>query len=538
MGGHMRKIPTEHKVVGVKAPGGHNEAVYADRPKNLVELLANTVAKHGDLEGIISPDSRLTYKQFASLTDNVSSGLYHKYGIRKGDRVAFMLRNGWEFAVSFFALANIGAIAVPLNTAYKGEEAAFQLKDSGSIMLIADSEFRDVITEIRSEIREVENICVTGTEEFLELLKTTKYTAVNVQVDEMDSAVIMYTSGTTGRPKGAVLSHRGLIAEAMCVAELLDWRVGRDRHLCPVPLFHVTGLVMNFCGSVYAGVPIVFLKRFNAVDALKIIEEENITTMIGVPTIMWLMLNVPEFDHYNLRSFRCFAAGGSAAPEELLKACREKLQGVNLCPGYGLTEACGMTLTTISLEEALSHKGSVGRTIPLIEAKVIDSAERELPPGEAGELLVRGCQGFKGYWNNAEATRKTIVDDWVRTGDIAKMDEEGFVYILDRIKDMINRGGEKIWSLEVENVLYRNSKVLEAVAVGVPDTLYGEEVKAVIVLKPGAKATAEEIQEFCGCHLAKFKVPKYIEFRDALPRNPAGKVIKSGLKYIPEKKWG
>jgi acyl-CoA synthetase (AMP-forming)/AMP-acid ligase II len=526
----MQKIATKHKVIEVTSPWTHNERVYAHRTKNLAELLANTVAKYGDLEAIITTDSRLTYKQFASLVDHVSSDLYHKYGMRKGDRVALMLRNGWEFSVSFFALVKLGAIAVPLNIAYKGEEAAFQLNDSGSVMLILDPEFRDVIDEIRPEIRKMRSICVTDTEEFQELLKEKEYTAVNVQVDEMDSAVIMYTSGTTGRPKGAVLSHKGLIAEATCVAELLDWHAGRDKHLCPVPLFHVTGLVMNFCGSVYAGIPLMFMKRFNAVDALKVIEEEKITTMIGVPTIMWLMLNVPEFDHYNLRSFRCFAAGGSAAPEELLKACREKLPGFELCPGYGLTEVCGMTLTTISLEDALSHKGSVGRTIPLIEAKVVDSSERELPLGEAGELLMRGCQALKEYWNNPEATRKTIVDGWVHTGDVAKMDKEGYVYILDRIKDMINRGGEKIWSLEVENVLYRNRKVLEAAAVGVPDPIFGEEVKAVLVLKPGAKATPEEIQEFCRRYLAKYKVPKYVEFRDALPRNPAGKVIKGELK--------
>jgi acyl-CoA synthetase (AMP-forming)/AMP-acid ligase II len=526
----MQKVATKQKVIEVATPGGYKELVFADRPKNLAGLLANTVAKCGDLEGIISTDLRLTYKQFASLVGYVSSGLYHTYGIRKGDRVALMLRNGWEYAVSFFALVKLGAIAVPLNIAYKGEEAAFQLNDSGSVMLIVDPEFRDVITEVRPEISKVRNICVTDTEAFLELLKEKESMAVDVQVDEMDSAVIMYTSGTTGRPKGAVLSHKGCIAESMCTAELLDWRAGRDKNLCPVPLFHVTGLVMNFCGSVYAGIPVVFMKRFNAVDALKVIDEEKVTTMIGVPTILWLMLNAPEFDHTSLRSLRCFAAGGSAAPEELLKACQEKLSEFELCPGYGLTEACGMISTTISLDEAWRHKGSVGRALPLVEAKVVDPSERELPLGEAGELLVGGCQALKEYWNNPEATRKTIVDGWVHTGDIAKMDEEGYVYILDRIKDMINRGGEKIWSLEVENVLYRNPNVLEAVAVGVPDPIFGEEVKAAIVLKPGAKATAEEIQEFCRRYLAKYKIPKVIEFRDALPRNPAGKVIKGELK--------
>jgi long-chain acyl-CoA synthetase len=526
----MEKLQSKHKSVEVTTPSGYKEKVYADRPRNLTELLTSTAAQYGDLEAVITPDSRLTYNQFASLVDHLSSALHHKYGIRKGDRVALMLKNGWEFSVGFFALMKLGAIAVPLNVAYKGEEAAFQLTDSGSIMLIVDPEFHDVITEIRPEIGGVKNIFVTDSEEFLELLQQKQYKPVNVEVDEMHSAVIMYTSGTTGRPKGAVLSHKGLIGEAMCNSELLDWRAGRDKHLCPVPLFHVTGLVMNFCGSVYTGIPVVFMKKFTAVDALRVIEEEKVTTMVGVPTILWLMLNAPEFDRSKLSSLRCFAAGGSASPEELLKACREKLPGFELCPGYGLSEACGMVLTTLGLDDALTHKGSVGRPLPLIEAKVVDPSEKTLPIGEAGELLVRGCLVFKEYWNNPEATRKTLVDGWLHTGDVAKVDEEGYVYILDRMKDMINRGGEKIWSLEVENVLYRNPKILEAAAVGVPDAIFGEEVKAVIALKPHEKATPEEIQGFCGRFLAKFKVPKYVEFREALPRNPAGKVIKHELK--------
>ncbi len=528
----MKRLKTKHQLMEIPTPYGYNEIVFSNRPKNLTELLTNTVQNYGDLEAIICGDYRLTYNRFASLVDNFSSALYHRYGIRKGDRVALMMRNGWEFAVSFFAIQKIGALAVPLNTAYKGEEAAFQINDSVSKIIIVDSEFREVIIGIKSEIKEVRNIFVTGTEEFEDLLKKREDIAVKNQVDETDSAVIMYTSGTTGRPKGAVLSHRGMIAEAMCVAELLEWSAGRDKNLCPVPLFHATGLIMDFCGAVYAGITSVFMKKFSAVDAIKIIEEEKITTMIGVPTILWLMLNVPEFDRYNLSSLRLFAAGGSSTPEELLNLCLKRLKGFKLCPGYGLTEACGMTLTTTSLEEALSHKGSVGLPIPIIDIKVVDETGRELPPGDAGELLIRGCLTLKEYWNNPEATKKTVVEGWVHTGDVAMIDKEGYVYILDRIKDMINRGGEKIWSLEVENVLYRNPKVLEAVTVGVPDPIFGEEVKAVIVLKPNEQASPEEIQEFCSRYLAKYKVPKYVEFREALPRNPAGKVIKGELRKI------
>lgn len=312
--------------------------------------------------------------------------------------------------------------------------------------------------------------------------------------------------------------------------EMLRDFIHRDKILVVVPLFHITGLAIAFCSAVYAGIPAVIVKRFKASDSLKIIEEEKVTTMVAVPTILWLMLNAPEFAQYNLSSLRQFAAGGSASPEELLKACAAKLPGVQLMPGYGLTEAAAMTHTTTSLDEALSKLGSAGRVLSILDTKVVDSSGRELPPGEAGELLVKGCQVMKEYWNNPEATRETIVDGWLHTGDIAKITEEGYVYILDRMKDMIIRGGENIYSIEVENVLYRNPKVLEAAVVGVPDPVFGEQVKAALVLKSGEQATIEEIQEFCGKYLAYYKVPKYVEFRESLPRNPAGKVIKAQLK--------
>jgi acyl-CoA synthetase (AMP-forming)/AMP-acid ligase II len=526
----MERTATQYRIEEVTSRWGHKEKVYAERSLNLAEVLANTAAKHGDSEGIISPDSRLSYGRFASMVDHVSSGLYRRYGVRKGDRVALMLKNGWAFSVSFFAVMKLGAVAVPLNTAYKGEEAAFQLSDSGSVMVIVDPEFHEVINEIRPRLGQVRKVFVTDSDEYRELLKQQELDSVHVQVDETDSAVIMYTSGTTGRPKGAVLTHRGMIAEAMSNCELFDWRPGRDRHLCPVPLFHVTGLAMNLCGSVYAGIPVVFMDRFTAPDALKIIEEEKITTMIGVPTVLWLMLNVPEYDYAKLKTLRGYGAGGSASPVELLNACREKLPGLKLCPGYGLSEASGMVMTTVSIEDALSHIGSAGRALPLVETRIVDTSQRELPPGEPGELLVRGCLSFKEYWNNPEATREIIEDGWVHTGDIARKDEEGYIYILDRMKDMINRGGEKIWSLEVENLLYRHPKILEAAVVGVPDPIFGEEVKAVVALRTDAKATAEEIQEFCRRSLARYKVPKFVEFRESLPRNPAGKVIKRYLK--------
>jgi long-chain acyl-CoA synthetase len=530
----MKQPAKQFKIVP-PTPGEGTEPVYAGRPRNLAQLLADTVERCGQREGVIvtDPAARLTFQQFASSVAKVASALYHDYGVSKGDRVALMLRNGLEFPVSFFALTRLGAIAVPLNTALKGEELAFQVADSGAVALIVEPKFHQLVASAGKGLK---HTFVTGDElpagtvAFSELLKERPQAPPEVKVDEMDSAVIMYTSGTTGTPKGALLSHQNIITGAMNMAQLCDLQVGRDKILVVVPLFHITGLAIAFCSAMYAGIPAVIVRKFKSDEALKIIAEEKVTTMVAVPTILWLMLNEPEFGKYDLSSMRQFAAGGSASPEELLRACAAKLPGVQLMPGYGLTEATAMTHTTTSLDEALTKLGSVGKALPILGDKVVDASGKELPPGQPGELLVRGCQVMKEYWNNPEATRQTIVDGWLHTGDIAKTNEDGFTYILDRMKDMIIRGGENIYSIEVENILYRHPKVLEAAVVGVDDQVFGEQVKAALVLRPGQQATAEEIQEFCGQHLAYFKVPKYIEFMDSLPRNPAGKVIKARLK--------
>ena len=531
----MIKSTEPFEVIESLAPEGHAELVYANRPKNLTGLLKNAVNRYGQREAFIDSNYRLNYKQVDSLINNVASALHHDWGIEKGDRVVLMLRNGVEFAVSIFALARLGAITVPLNNALKKEELAFQLNDCGASLLITDSEFYEVITEATSGIKGIKEVFFTGDEVpggravFSDLLKSGEYPPVTTAVDEDDTAVLLYTSGTTGRPKGALLSHKGVIASAMNSAWLCALNAGKDRMLVVAPLFHITGLAMNLCGAVYSGIPVVFVRRFRTEETLQIIEQERITAMFAVPTILWLMLNSPDFERYNLKSLRLMASGGAASPEDLLKYCAVKLPGVQLIPGYGLTEANGMVHSTTTIEEALSKPGSSGRPLPVVKAKVVDSSGRDMPPGEPGELLIKGCQVMKGYWNNLEATRETIVDGWLHTGDIASITKEDDLYVLDRLKDMIICGGENIYCLEIENVLYRNSKILEAAVVGVPDSIFGEQVKAVLVLRPGEQATEEEIQEFCEKYLARYKVPKYVEFRVTLPRNPGGKIIKGDL---------
>lgn len=341
----------------------------------------------------------------------------------------------------------------------------------------------------------------------------------------------MYTSGTTGKPKGAMQTHRGIIGTAMMTHEFLNYQHGRDKILCVVPLFHATGLSMNFVAAVYAGVPVAFMGKFRPEEALRLIQNERITGMISVITVYWLMLNHKNFDQYDLSSLREILYGGSPAAEDVIREMRQKLPGVLIHNGYGLTETHAYD-THLMDEDVISHVESVGQILPLVDMKIIDPMGNELPPGKTGELLVKGCKTIRGYWNKPEANEKAFTHGWLHTGDVARIDEDGYVYIMDRFKDMINRGGEKIYSIEVENALYAYPKILEAAVFGIPDEVFGEQVKAAVVLKPGESATAEEIHDFCARRLADYKVPKTILFLDELPRNPGGKVMKAELREL------
>jgi long-chain acyl-CoA synthetase len=338
----------------------------------------------------------------------------------------------------------------------------------------------------------------------------------------------MYTSGTTGQPKGAMHFHRGNIGTGMMAREFMNYEHGRDRLLCIVPLFHVTGLSMNLIGPVFAGIPVVFMRKFNAEEALQLIEKERITVMVSVIAIYWLMLNNRNFDKYDLSSLREILYGGSPAAADVIHQMREKLPGVLLHNGFGMTETHAYD-THLEDKDAISHIESVGQILPLVDMKIVDRMGREVPAGEPGELLIKGSKVARGYWNKPEVNKEAFADGWLHSGDIARIDEDGYVYIMDRIKDMINRGGEKIYSIEVENVLYGNPKVLEAAVFGIPDEVFGEQVKAAVVPKPDQTLTEQEVIDFCAQRLASYKVPKAVIFLDELPRNPGGKVVKSRL---------
>ncbi len=512
--------------------------IFKSRPKSVVDLLENTVRKYPDKVGFIEGTSRFTFKEFDTIVNRIAAGL-ERHGVQRGDHVAVLLGIQLEFPLSFFALMKLGAIVVPLNTRFKGEELAYEINDSESKLLIVDEEYWPFIDSVRGQLRTIRKIFFNGpypprgTLSFSSLKENKENVFSRAVLSESDDTAIMYTSGTTGKPKGAILQQRGFVLTAMLVSDFIRFEP-EDKMICCIPLFHITGLSCLMLPPIFSGVACVYLRTFKTKDFLEIIANEKVTQYMGVINVIWLMVNHPDFNQYDFSSFRTALFGGSPATEEMVRGIFNKLPHIGISVGYGLTE-CFAICTSTPYEDAIRKIKAVGQCLPTMDAKIIDDEGNEVPTGITGEIALKGAKVFRGYWKNPEATRATIVNGWVHTGDIGKIDEEGFVYVLDRKKDMINRGGEKIYSLEVENVICDNPKVLEVAVVGVPDTVMGEVVKACIALKPGERASKEEIKKFCAERLADYKVPKFVEFMDVLPRNPAGKVSKPELRYAPNK---
>lgn len=508
--------------------------VFKNRSTSVAEMFWKTVKKFPNRLALVYEESRLTYGELGDRVNRVAFNLANRYGIKAGDRVALLLSNGLGFPICFFAIAQIGAISVPLNTRLTGYEIIHEVDNSKSKLLIMDDEFWPQMNEIKDHIPSIQSIFVLGEApsspgvlSFDTLLKQYDAELVNLSVAETQACSILYTSGTTGTPKGAILTHRGLISTGMnfaCTFQLQE----DDSTLLAVPIFHITGM-LQFLGSIYRGIPVFIMKTFKTAKAIDLIKQHKPTVLVGVPTMYWFILTSPEFAPDDFKQVRALLYGGAPAPVSLIKLLREKIPQAKIHNGYGLTEGHGLD-TLLPDEDALRKPESIGLPVPLVDCKIIDENGNPKGPNQIGELAVRGPKVMMGYWENQKATTEAIVDGWLRTGDLAKMDDEGYVYILDRKKDMINRGGEKIYSIEVENVLYSFPKVLEATVFGVEDEKYGEQVMAAIVLKPGESATEGEIKEFCSAKLAKFKIPKYIEFLEQLPRNAGGKVLKQALR--------
>ncbi len=529
--------------------------LYKTRMGSLRELMAQN-ASRPNVTFLVQGDQRYTYEEH----DNAAKSIAHSLaalGVRHGNRVAVVSANNPEWVLTFWACAILGAICVPLNAWQKSEELQFALADSGSKVVIADRKRLDLLVSVLPDLPEVTQVFLVGAmptgadggaRPFDELLGDgTDPGMPDVVIDEDDILAILYTSGTTGRPKGATITHRQTIANLsniVCTGliQLVAGTANRgaqdgiqDAALLVVPLFHVTGCLATMVVNYATGGKLVLMPvgRFDPDEAMATIESEQVTSIGGVPTIMWRIIESPNFAKFDLSSVKRASYGGAPAAPELVERIEHAFPNLRktLSTAYGLTETASVA-TALGGDDYFARPSSCGRAVPTVELQIRDDDLNVMPTGEQGEIWLKGPTiMLRGYWNRPEVNAEVLVDGWFRTGDIAKQDSDGFVYIVDRAKDMIIRAGENIYCVEIENVLFDYPGVVDVAVIGKPHTVLGEEVRAVVVLKPGALVTANELRDHCRKVLADFKVPEHIEFRvDPLPRNPAGKILKAALR--------
>lgn len=460
---------------------------------------------------------------------DLQAGRLAALGVGKGDRVAFLGLNQPNFLITMFAAARLGAIFTPLNFRLSAAELAFIINDATAAVVIADAAHRSIVDSVRGELASVRHFLTDGGGDgWLALEQPAEPLAAATPVTGDDPAVIMYTSGTTGRPKGAILTHGNLWWNNINAIYNLDV-LQDDITLVAAPLFHIGGLNVTTLITLQKGGTVVLFRTFDPAEALRAMSEFRITTMFGVPAMFQFMAQHPDFGAADLSSVRMLVCGGAPCPLPLLETYARR--GVSVQQGYGLTETAPM-VTFLAPEFANTRLGSSGRTPMFTEVRLVDGEGRVLAePGARGEVQVRGPNVTPGYWNLPEASAAAFdAGGWFRTGDVAWSDEEGFLYICDRVKDMIISGGENVYPAEVESVLFRHPSITDVAVIGLPDPKWGETVAAIVVLAPGASLDLEELREFAGNELARYKLPRHLEVTEALPRNATGKILKVELR--------
>jgi fatty-acyl-CoA synthase len=512
----------------------------------LIESLNKAFKLFPEKQAIVCGKKRWTYRQFYDRINRLSHCLKN-LGVGKDDKVAVLHPNCHYFLEAYYGITQIGAISVPINFRLSPKEIAFILQDSESKVLIADPMFRAQIDPIRGEIGEIKKIIWTGEEKInreprdLNYEKVLQETHVRLlpeaHTTAEDVAQIYYTSGTTGRPKGVMLSHKNVSTHALgTVAEL--HLTDSDVWIHVAPLFHLADAWATWAITLVGGTH-VLIREFDPRVVFEAIEREKVTITNLIPTMLNLMVNHPEVGKYNYRSLRALLSGGAPIAPEVVRKIVETFQ-CDYIQTYGMTETSPyLTLSILkdhlkkmSYEDQLRFKSKTGREFIGVHLKVVNERGEEIKADEkeVGEIIVKGDIVTKGYWKLPEETAKSIKDGWLYTGDMAIIDGEGYVTIVDRKKDMILTGGENVYSTEVENILYMHPAILECAVVGVPDEKWGEAVKAIVVLKLSQKATDQEIIQFCKERIAHYKAPKSIDFIDALPRTGSGKIHKKGLR--------
>ncbi|CAA0119160.1 Long-chain-fatty-acid--CoA ligase FadD13 [BD1-7 clade bacterium] len=528
---------------------GIEYTLYKNAPQSLKELI-DAGRAHGDNEFLIYEGERLTFNQFFAKVDALSYQLVNEFGLKTGDHVAIAMRNYPEWMISFAAVALAGGIVVPINSWGQRAELEYALTDSDSKIAFFDQQRFDFIAD------DLESLGVTAI-----VARPSKDNANAQNIESVisaagdntlaehktlageDSAMIMYTSGTTGNPKGALSSHRNVgqaifnfemmaICAAMSDPEPIGKMLERGhppKVLLSVPLFHVSGCHSVFLLSLRAGRPIVIMHKWDKIQALEYIENERVTMISAVPTMLMDMLDADEWDNYDTSSMFGFGAGGSAQPPRLSSKIYEKLPDSFPGTGYGMTESNATGFAATGAAYKYQPK-STGVVTPIVDIKIIDDNGNEVAQGEAGQILIKSPTNVKGYWKKPDATAETLIEGWLYTGDVGYMNDEGFLFITDRIKDMVIRGGENIYSAEVESAILTHEGIAEAAVFGVPDEHLGEELAAAVVLRDES-LNVDAIQTHVASQLAKFKVPTKVFIQsEELPKNATRKILKKPLK--------
>ncbi len=538
---------------------------YPQRP--LFVNLEESARKYPDATATIFLNHHMTYREINDLADRFAAAL-QQLGVEKGDRVAIYTANCPQFVISYYGALKAGAIVVSFNPLYAAREVEHQLKDSGAETMVVMSRFYPIVKQVRPNTK-LRRVIVTNIKEyfpplikllytlakekkggdrqdisgeantywFQDVLKQAPAKPMPVDVKPSDTALLLYTGGTTGVAKGAELSHYNVVTNAIaCRHWMHDIQEGQEVVLTTLPLYHSYGMTTCMNLSVYSAAAMLLIPNPRDYDdIMKNINKHHPTLFPGVPTMYVAFNNYPDLGKYDVKSIRACLSGGAGLPVEVQKAFQE-LTGARLVEGYGLSEASPVTHANPVYGQ--NKIGTIGLPWPDTEAKIVDleTGQKELPVGEIGELIVRGPQVMKGYWNMPEETANTLRNGWLYTGDIARMDEEGYFQIVDRKKDMIIAGGFNIYPRDVEEVLFEHPKIKEAVVAGIPDPYRGETVKAYCVLKEGETATEEEVVAFCKGKMAKYKVPTAVEFRPELPKTIVGKVLRRMLIEEEKKK--
>jgi long-chain acyl-CoA synthetase len=504
---------------------------------NLAMLLELSARRDPGKVAVIFDDMKLRYAEVNGAANKIANGLAG-LGVQPGDKVALMLPNTPHFVICYYAILKLGATVVPLNVLFKRHEVAYHLDDSDAVALIVWEGFVGEAAEGFGQAKQCRNLIVAqapgstatlpeGALPLNALMADTSPVFDTHQTMPDDTAVILYTSGTTGRPKGAELSHANMLFNAMTCAEKL-MAISRDEvALAVLPLFHSFGQTCVMNNMLYAGATITLLPRFEPQKALEVMARDRVTYFAGVPTMYFYLLSFPDAGSYDLSALRICCSGGSAMPVEVMHAFNKKYS-VTILEGYGLSETS--PVASFNHPDRDPKPGSIGTPIWGVEMRCVDSDGRQVPAGELGEIVIRGHNVMKGYYKRPDANAESIRGGWFYTGDVAYQDADGYFFIKDRVKDMIIRGGFNVYPREIEEVLYGHPAIAEAAVIGIHDTALGEEIKAVVALKPGQSAVEQQIIDYCKERLAAYKYPRSVEIRDTLPKTATGKILKRELK--------